>query len=179
MTSTTGDSTYMPSIEECARKGRPFIDIPFKKDEAARQILAYFMRRYDAAIELQRIQLLVFYADYRYYQLHGEQLTNLTYQPYAHGMHADKLIRALESGPFTEKPRVGTTATYTLQSNTGIKYPKQLMKFFEQINDETRKVSTDQLKTFVKNTTTYTETGYEETVEFTDETVDSMDDYAI
>jgi len=83
--------------------GRPFIKIPYEPDYALRKLLSFFVAKYNAPVSESRLMSLSFYIDYRYYQLHGEQLTNLSYTPYGYGMYAENITRELENAPFEEK----------------------------------------------------------------------------
>lgn len=180
----TENPTYRPSITECAQTGRPFIEIPYNPDGALRKLLVYLCETYTSPMDLKRIELLCFYTDYRYYQMHGEQLTSCRYTPGMNGMLSDDIHRELQAddAPFNEgrTTRDGAfVSSFSLSSNASDDIDSDLLEFFEQINEETRTVNTDNLQAFSRNVPMYDRTDYDEIAEFTDDTADSMDAYHI
>lgn len=171
---------YRPSIEQCAKQGRPFIELPYEKDLSLRKLVVFFAAIYKNAISAHRMQLLVFYADYRYYQLHGEQLTDAEYKPYAYGMHSKQIEVVVEQSPLEECRRLenGSRVTaYLLRADIPDTIEGDLLEFFTQMYEETREVSTDNLKDFSRNVPMFEKTEYEEIAVWNDETVASMDSY--
>jgi hypothetical protein len=171
---------YKPSIEECAKIGRPFIEIPYEPDYALRQLITFFAAKYKSSISKPRLMAISFYTDYRYYQLHREKLTNLSYKPYSYGMYAENITRELDNSPFEETKtwESGTTVpAYKLDKSGLNAVEDDLIEFFEQINNETKKVSTEKLQKFSKNVPMFKNTDYEDVAKFNSENVDSMQSY--
>lgn len=171
---------YMPSVEDCAKQGRPFIQIPYEKDTALQQMLLFFGAEYDNPVSVHRMRQLAYYFDYRYYQLHGDQLTNLSYKGYSSGIHNDKIEVELEDSPLVKEVTWESQQArdaYTDQGSHLSLIEDDLLAFFEQVHEETYEVSTEDLKTFAKNTPAFRDAAFGNVIEFTDETVASMDSY--
>lgn len=180
MTRPQTDTTHQPSVEKCAQMGRPFLELPYDPDEALRQIWTYFLDQYEAVLTVRRFEQLCFYTDYRYYQLHGEQLTNVNYKPSAYGMRSKAIEPELDNSPFdkTNVYREGRYVDAYDEGNLSLeKHDDDLCTFLEQMHEETREISYDDLVTFSKNVPMFDKTHHDEIADFTDETVEQMDSY--
>lgn len=179
-----GNPEYKPSVEECAKMGRPFISIPYEPDYALRSLLCFFVAKYNNPISEARLMALSFYVDYRYYQLHNEQFTDLEYKPRSNGMYAKEMIKELDSAPFNKKTKskfIGKSETKYQLHSVGLDAidSPDLKEFLEQMNKETKHVSTGKLKEFSKNVPMFKNTDYNNSAEFNDENVEDMNSYIL
>lgn len=155
-----------------ARHGRPFTDHERQQYGTLLDTVQYFLSKYKYLHE-RRLMPLVFYAEYRYYQLHNNRLTHATYTPYMHGMWSDDVrtaVHTIDPPSATIYQRGGNMKRfYAIQFNRTTSID---VGFLEQIHDETRDVTTENLRTFAKSVPMFERTNVDDTAEFNDTTVD-------
>lgn len=152
----------------------PFVTPTNTIDYPLRKLLVFFADAYTEPVVTERFQLLAFYCDYRYYQRHGEQLTDVDYSPFPRGMYSNQIEAALANSPLTAYKTTtdGVSSTaYLLNCELPDSIEPDLLAFFTQIHTETQSLSTDELISFCKNTPVWTQTENNNTIEFTDESI--------
>lgn len=136
---------------------------------------AAFIRRYDDGLTERRIQYLIFYTDYRYYQEHDEQFTSADYT-LSGGVFSKDIREALERMDCD-------TRRYATRNERGVKYldvPGDIDiwelddEWVAEIFLETKDASTQELAEWISTTPFYDALEWRETTEFTAETVESL-----
>jgi len=126
--------------------------IPFGQDIEGQEVISdtirYFFSKYKYLYE-ERIAHLIFYADYRHYQEHSEQLTGAQYESRVFGVWSDEIhveMKELDLTYYTVYRSGQKTKKYTDAPDGA--FTNTDTDFLDKIHAETREIPTDKLVRF-------------------------------
>lgn len=130
-----------------------------------KQVIIEFLSKYEALYE-KRVQKLVFYGEIYTAQETGQRLTDATFVPYDHGPYSlavKQALEELEEDGSVSKTKIGQYRTHL---ESGDLSPKKKY-LIDQIHEETKRMSTDEIVDRAKDTWLWQNFEYAEKMDFT------------
>lgn len=162
MTSNSADEAEWRDME--VAQSPPPVDLDEDDMEELKEIILEVLSKYDALYE-KRIQKIVFYGEIYTAQQTGQRLTDSSFVPYDFGPYSRAIREVL--GELEEEGRVTQTSLgqYQTDLSGGDLVPKKKY-LLDQVHEETKRMSTDEIVERVKASWLWENFEYAEEMDF-------------
>lgn len=144
----------------------PPVDLSEEDMAELKQIILEFLAKYEALYE-KRVQKLVFYGEVYTARETGQRLTDATFTPYDYGPYSLAVKQALEE--LEEEGQVSKTPIGQYQTHRdGGDLSSKKRYLVDQIHEETKRMSTEEIIDRAKDTWLWENFEYAEEMDFTE-----------